>query len=244
MYQSANRFTQACACALVAIPLVDQSGLYLQVRNSASEHGLSLLYPRSALGGPDAGLLQHHLTHSRRTGPPPVIRLVTGYPPSPGLLRAQAPLASVLTEVGLTHGRRLNHRRELATGSPAFQANTAIRHQLPFSHPCRHHLHSVASEIPSSRNSCRRGRLFGRSIRSSTAPLRSGEHAISLSYPTHLKSRVKFTVLDNFPDTEGADASRRSTQPADSPRNSDPKSPTLHYDAANARFESCSSTDR
>gem|GEM_PF-6380824 len=54
----------------------------------------------------------------------------------------------------------------------------------PFSRPCRRHLRSVASEIPSSRDNCRRGRLFGGSMRSSTAPLRSGEHATSLSYPT------------------------------------------------------------
>ena len=43
LYQLAKDLTQACASALVANPLVGQSGRYLQVLNSASEKGLSLL---------------------------------------------------------------------------------------------------------------------------------------------------------------------------------------------------------
>jgi len=43
LYHFAKDFTQAFASALVAKPLVGQSGRYLQVRNSASEKGLSLL---------------------------------------------------------------------------------------------------------------------------------------------------------------------------------------------------------
>jgi hypothetical protein len=43
LYQLAKDFTQACASAFVAKLLFGQSGRYLQVRNSASENGLSLL---------------------------------------------------------------------------------------------------------------------------------------------------------------------------------------------------------
>ena len=43
LYQFAEDFTQAWASAFVAKPLLGQSGRYLQVRNSASENGLSLL---------------------------------------------------------------------------------------------------------------------------------------------------------------------------------------------------------
>ena len=43
LYQLAKDFTQACASDFVAKPLVGQSGRYLQVRNRASEKGLSLL---------------------------------------------------------------------------------------------------------------------------------------------------------------------------------------------------------
>ncbi len=43
LYQLATDFTQAWASVFVAKPLVGQSGRYLQVRNRASEKGLSLL---------------------------------------------------------------------------------------------------------------------------------------------------------------------------------------------------------
>jgi len=48
LYQLAKDFTQAWASAFVAKPLLGQSGRYLQVRNRASENGLSLL-PRGRL---------------------------------------------------------------------------------------------------------------------------------------------------------------------------------------------------
>lgn len=53
------------------------------------------------------------------------------------------------------------------------------------------HLCSVASEIPSSCDSCRMAKLFGGSIRFSTANFRSGEYPTSLSYPAHLRNREK-----------------------------------------------------
>ena len=43
LYHLAKDFTQAWASVLVAKPLVGQSGRFLQVRNRASEQGLSLL---------------------------------------------------------------------------------------------------------------------------------------------------------------------------------------------------------
>jgi hypothetical protein len=49
----------------------------------------------------------------------------------------------------------------------------------------------VASEIPSSCESCRMAKLFGGSIRFRTADFRSGEYPTSLSYPAHLKVREK-----------------------------------------------------
>ena len=51
LYQLGQDFTQASAVAFDAKPLLGQSGRYLQVRNSASENGLSWL-----IGSYGAGL--------------------------------------------------------------------------------------------------------------------------------------------------------------------------------------------
>ena len=92
-----------------------------------------------------------------------------------------------------------NLSREFQPSGPA----SASGSNWPLPRASFRQLCRVASEIPSSRDSCRKGTLFGGCIFFRAAALRSFGYATSSAYPAHLKNRDESTRMDNYPDTGG-----------------------------------------
>jgi hypothetical protein len=91
------------------------------------------------------------------------------------LLGVEAALAAVGGEIGLVQGGGLEDGGELVARGPTFGPASASGRSRPLLRASRRQACSVASEIPSSLASCRKGTAFGGSSFFRTAARRSVE---------------------------------------------------------------------